>query len=88
MKKTGINKNVIMLCECAVMVALATVLSLIKIEFPYGGSITICSMRLILIIGYRYKPLVDCRQVLSTDLFRCFSVCQTLRMQLLGRQLL
>lgn len=41
MKKTGINKNVIMLCECAVMVALATVLSLIKIEFPYGGSITI-----------------------------------------------
>ena len=25
MKKTGINKNVIMLCECAVMVALATV---------------------------------------------------------------
>ena len=54
MKKTGINKNVIMLCECAVMVALATVLSLIKIEFPYGGSITICSMLPILIIGYRY----------------------------------
>ena len=51
MKKTGINKNVIMLCECAVMVALATVLSLIKIEFPYGGSITICSMLPILIIG-------------------------------------
>lgn len=60
MKKTGINKNVIMLCECAVMVALATVLSLIKIEFPYGGSITICSMLPILIIGYRYKPLVGC----------------------------
>ena len=60
MKKTEINKNVIMLCECAVMVALATVLSLIKIEFPYGGSITICSMLPILIIGYRYKPLVGC----------------------------
>ena len=60
MKKTGINKNVIMLCECAVMVALATVLSLIKIEFPYGGSITICSMLPILIVGYRYKPLVGC----------------------------
>lgn len=60
MKKTGINKNVIMLCECAVMVALATVLSLIKIEFPYGGSITICSMLPILNIGYRYKPLVGC----------------------------
>lgn len=31
-----------------------------KIEFPYGGSITICSMLPILIIGYRYKPLVGC----------------------------
>ncbi len=49
-----------MLCECAIMVALATVLSLIKIEFPYGGSITICSMLPILIIGYRYKLLVGC----------------------------
>lgn len=51
------NKKVIMLCESAVMVALATVLSLLKIEWPFGGSITICSMLPILIIGYRYNLL-------------------------------
>lgn len=50
------NKKVIMLCESAVMIALATVLSLLKIEWPFGGSITIFSMLPILIIGYRYKP--------------------------------
>ncbi len=49
------NKRVLMLCESAVMIALATVLSLIKIEWPFGGSITICSMLPILIIGYRYN---------------------------------
>lgn len=37
------------------MVALSTVLSLIKLfELPYGGSITLCSMLPILIYGYRY----------------------------------
>ena len=51
------NKKVIMLCESAVMIALATVLSLLKIEWPFGGSITICSMLPILIIGYRYNLL-------------------------------
>ena len=51
------NKKVIMLCESAVMIALSTVLSLLKIEWPFGGSITIFSMLPILIIGYRYKPL-------------------------------
>lgn len=60
MKKKGINKNILMLCESAIMVALSTVLSLVKIQFPYGGSITICSMLPILIIGYRYKPIVGC----------------------------
>ena len=54
------NKKVLMLCESAVMIALASVLSLIKIEWPFGGSITICSMLPILIIGYRYKPLWGC----------------------------
>lgn len=49
------NKKVIMLCESAVMIALATVLSLLKIEWPFGGSITICSMLPILVIGYRYN---------------------------------
>ncbi|MEE1220062.1 MAG: energy-coupled thiamine transporter ThiT [Ruminococcus sp.] len=51
------NKKVIMLCESAIMIALSTVLSVLKIEWPFGGSITICSMLPILIIGYRYKPV-------------------------------
>ena len=51
------NKKIIMLCESAIMITLATILSLLKIEWPFGGSITICSMLPILIIGYRYKPL-------------------------------
>jgi thiamine transporter len=51
------KKNLIMLCESAIMIALATVLSLLKIEWPFGGSVTVCSMLPILVIGYRYKPL-------------------------------
>ena len=54
------NKKVLMLCESAVMIALATVLSLIKIEWPFGGSITVCSMLPILLIGYRYNAGWGC----------------------------
>lgn len=43
------------LTESAVMIALATILSLIKlVDLPYGGSITPASMLPILIIAYRY----------------------------------
>lgn len=42
------------LVECAIMIALATVLSMIKLaELPRGGSITIASMLPIAIIAYR-----------------------------------
>lgn len=54
------NKKVLMLCESAIMVALATVLSLVKIEWPFGGSITICSMLPIVLIGYRYNAKWGC----------------------------
>lgn len=54
------NKKVIMLCESAVMIALATVLSQLKIDWLYGGSITVCSMLPILIIGYRYNIKWGC----------------------------
>lgn len=43
------------LTESAIMIALSTVLSLLKIvEFPYGGSVTIASALPIAIISYRY----------------------------------
>lgn len=43
------------LVECSMMVALATVLSLLKlVEMPYGGSVTLASMLPILLIAYRH----------------------------------
>ncbi len=43
------------LTESAVLLAIATVLSLIKVaDLPYGGSITIASMLPIILISYRY----------------------------------
>ena len=52
MKKTSTLR---VLTESAIMLALATVLSIFKlVELPYGGSITIASMLPILIIAYRH----------------------------------
>lgn len=48
------NKKTLALVESAVMIALATVLSILKIaKLPYGGSITLASMLPIAIIAYR-----------------------------------
>ena len=52
------NKTVRVLVESAVMVALATVLSLIKIvDLPFGGSVTIASMLPVAVIAYRHGIL-------------------------------
>lgn len=51
-KSTSTTRRLI---ESAVMLALATVLSLFKlVELPYGGSVTFASMLPIAIIAYRY----------------------------------
>lgn len=43
-----------LLAESGLMIALASILSLIKIfALPYGGSVTLCSMLPILLISYR-----------------------------------
>lgn len=43
------------LTESAIMIALATILSLIKLyELPWGGSVTLASMLPLVIIGYRH----------------------------------
>ena len=50
-KKTSLY----VLAESAIMVALATVLSMVKVyEAPYGGSVTLFSMLFICLIGYWY----------------------------------
>lgn len=42
------------LCEGAIMVALATVLSMVKIyKAPYGGSVTLLSMAPIIVLSMR-----------------------------------
>lgn len=43
------------LCFCAIAIALATVTSFIKfVDLPMGGSLTLCSMFFICLIGYLY----------------------------------
>lgn len=49
------NQKVIILVETALLIALATVLSMIKIfELPYGGSVTAFSMIPILVVSFRH----------------------------------
>lgn len=49
------KSNVMWLCEGAIMVAAATVLSMIPIiSMPYGGTVTAVSMLPIIIFAYRY----------------------------------
>lgn len=54
-KTLGMSEKTFRLVISAVMIALAIVLSLLKVfSMPLGGEITFCSMLPILIIGYRY----------------------------------
>ena len=56
--KENKKKNLLKLTECAIMLALATVLSFIKIiQMPMGGSVTLCSMLPIMLIGIKYGNL-------------------------------
>ncbi len=49
------NKSVIRLVESGLLLALAAVLSIVKLlDLPYGGSITACSMLPVILIGYRH----------------------------------
>ena len=43
------------LVECSIMIAMASILSMIKlVDLPYGGSVTIASMLPIVIVSYRH----------------------------------
>ena len=49
------KNNLLKMTECAIMLALAAVLSFIKIiQMPMGGSVTLCSMLPIILIGIKY----------------------------------
>ena len=56
-KKTSTKQNTLKLTVCAIMVALATVLSFVKVfDMPYGGSITLFSMVPIMFAGFAFGP--------------------------------
>jgi len=42
------------LVESAMLIAVATVLSLIKIDMPMGGGMTVCSMLPLVVVSHRY----------------------------------
>ena len=48
------NSTTRRLTETAVMLALGTVLSLIKIDMPMGGGLTVCSMLPLVVVSFRY----------------------------------
>ena len=48
------SKNVRRLVESAMMIAIASVLSVLKIDLPFGGGITILSMLPIILISHRH----------------------------------
>lgn len=57
-KRSLNSKKVKRLTESAILIALATVLSILKLyEMPYGGSLTLASMMPIMIIAYRSSML-------------------------------
>jgi thiamine transporter len=50
------KNKILCLCECAVMIALATALSFIKLwQMPYGGSVTLVSMLPIFVIAIKHR---------------------------------
>ena len=49
-----LNKKTIKIVESAILIALASVLSLIKIDLPFGGGVTIVSMLPLVISSYRH----------------------------------
>lgn len=51
------KKKTLALCEAGIMIALSTVLAMLKlIDMPYGGSVTFAQMMPILIYAYRHGP--------------------------------
>ena len=43
------------LVESGLMIALATILSMMKVyQLPWGGSVTLCSMLPMILLSYRY----------------------------------
>ena len=56
-KRSGLDVHV--LTECAILMALSVILSLIKLgQLPFGGSVTVASLLPLIVISYRRGPLL------------------------------
>ena len=56
-KREQKRKNTKELVYCAMIIALGTVASFLKVyEFPFGGTVTLCSMLFVCLAGYFYGP--------------------------------
>lgn len=65
------KKNTLALCEAGVMIALSTVLAMLKlIDMPYGGSVTFAQMLPILIYAYRHGPKYGMGAALTASLIQ------------------
>lgn len=66
------NEKVKQLCECALLVALATVLSFVKLyEAPLGGAVTLFSMMPILLCGFVYGPKAGFASAFVYSVLQC-----------------
>ncbi len=69
--KATTRTNLLVLTECSIMIALATVLSIVKLfEMPYGGSITLASMLPIVIVAYRHGPKIGMGAALVSSIIQ------------------
>lgn len=65
------KKNTLALCEAGIMIALSTVLAMLKlIDMPYGGSVTFAQMLPILIFAYRHGPKYGMGAALTASLIQ------------------
>ena len=65
------KKNTLALCEGGIMIAMSTVLAMLKlIDMPYGGSVTFAQMLPILIFAYRHGPRYGMGAALTASLIQ------------------
>ncbi len=68
------NKKIRTLAECAILVALGTILSLFKIwEMPLGGAVTPLSMLPVCLIGFMHGPKWSFGSAFVYSLFQLFT---------------
>lgn len=65
------KKQTLALCEAGIMIAMSTVLAMLKlIDMPYGGSVTFAQMLPILVFAYRHGPKYGMGAALAASLIQ------------------